>query len=450
MMNITISVQAKERCVVKYSEILTQGDKLKIIRKKYGIKQDELSGIDITRNLISEIETNKANITKSTAEIVIKNLKQIASRKKMEITENIEYLLETELEQANKILDAYINELKSLFISKDGSFVKELKETEEFFIKWDIKDKKIDIYELAGDYFCAQNDYYRSVIYYEKVIAILGKLNGNGKVLTVFRKLSLAYFYINKYNEVIQCCNFALRYYPNMDKNDYCVFVYNSALANKKLKNFSKALNGFVKVEKEIDDNEYSKKFYVLTQIANCYEAMKNYNEALSSYDEILNFISEKKDNYSESYITTKLNMASTLIEANKLNEARENLIAALDKLKDLSNTNEYISDIYFEIGNIYKSLNVIEEAEKYYFEALGFCKVNNNYFLSIDILNKLLDINKDNGENLDKIKDEILLVLGKCRKLNHPLMYRLATIYTNNNNINTTKEILKFALNFS
>lgn len=449
MMNITISVEAKERCVVKYSEILTQGDKLKIIRKKYGIKQDELSGNDITRNLISEIETNKASITKSTAEIVIKNLKQIASRKKIEITENIEYLLETELEQANRILEAYINELKNLFICKDGSFVKELKETEKFLIKWDIKDKKIDTYELAGDYFCAQNDYYRSVIYYEKVIAILGRLNGNEKVLTILRKLSLAYFYINKYNEVIQCCNFALNYYPNMDKSSYCVFVYNSALANKKLKNFSKALNDFIKVEKEIDDNEYSKKFYVLTQIANCFKRLKNYDKALSSYYEILNFISYN-GNDAENYITTKINISGTLIEVNKLDEARENLMAALDKIRDLPNTNEYISDIYFEIGNIYKSLNLIEKAEKYYFEALGFCKENNNYFLSVDILNELLDINKNKGENLDKIKDEILLVLGKCRKLNHPLMYKLANIYTDNNNINTTKEILKFALNFS
>ena len=60
--------------------VMTDGEKIKAIREKYNLKQEEISGKDITRNLISEIETNKANITKKTAEIIIKNLVGIGKR----------------------------------------------------------------------------------------------------------------------------------------------------------------------------------------------------------------------------------------------------------------------------------------------------------------------------------------------------------------------------------
>lgn len=52
------------------------------------------NGQVITRNLISEIET-------------------------------IEYLLESELEQAKKVINKYISELRALAVCKDDSFVKE-------------------------------------------------------------------------------------------------------------------------------------------------------------------------------------------------------------------------------------------------------------------------------------------------------------------------------------
>ncbi|MCD2346175.1 helix-turn-helix domain-containing protein [Clostridium guangxiense] len=186
--------------------VLTDGDKLKNIRKKYVLKQEEISGSAITRNLISEIETNKATITKNTAEIIIKNLALLAKERHFQFTETVEYLLENETMQANKIVNHYINELKSLNISKDGNFTTKLKEIESFLLKYDIPDKKIIIYELAGDYYCNKNEMSKSVIYYEKAITLTGKLTLSNTSLTLLRKLSMVYGYLGRYKESIECC----------------------------------------------------------------------------------------------------------------------------------------------------------------------------------------------------------------------------------------------------
>ena len=119
---------------MKKCMVISDGDKLKAIREKYNLKQEEISGKDITRNLISEIETNKANITKNTAEVIIKNLTEVAKKNGFQITETVEYLMEDQVVQANKVLDDYIEELKTLLISKDGSFIEVLKKSRKFFL----------------------------------------------------------------------------------------------------------------------------------------------------------------------------------------------------------------------------------------------------------------------------------------------------------------------------
>lgn len=95
-------------------QILSSGDKIKLIRKKYGLRQDDIVGEEVTRNLISQIEHNKAKLTKSTAEIIIKNLKEIAKKNNLEMDVTADYLLEDELAQANSILENYVDELKKL------------------------------------------------------------------------------------------------------------------------------------------------------------------------------------------------------------------------------------------------------------------------------------------------------------------------------------------------
>ena len=298
-----------EKCIV-----LSDGDKLKEIRKKYNLKQEEITGKEITRNLISEIETNKASITKKTAEIIIKNLTALAKKRNFEVTETVDYLMENQIAQATKALDDYIEELKTLSISKDDSFIKTLKEAESFLIDWDIKDKKLKIYELAGDYYCNNNEMYKSAVYYEKASALLSRMFLDKELLPLSRKLSMVYGYIGDYKKSIECCEFALSRFDDMPLRDKVIFRYNNALAYKYINNFERALNNIEIAENIVNKTDTSRYIQILNNKASCLYEMKRYKEALKLFNQILDLIDK---NEVEEYLINLINIVNVYMDIN-------------------------------------------------------------------------------------------------------------------------------------
>ncbi|WP_234122595.1 helix-turn-helix domain-containing protein [Clostridium hydrogenum] len=427
--------------------ILTFGDKLKAIRAKYDLRQDEISGQDITRNLISEIETNKANITKKTAEIIIKNLNEMAKKKHFKITETMEYLLESELEQANKVLDKHINELKTLIVCKDDSFVKELKETEEFLINWDIRDKKIIVYELAGDYFFNQNEMHKSVSYYERALELTNKISLSQSLLTLLRKLSAMYIYIGNYNESIKCCEFALERFDDMTKENTIVFRHNNSLNYKKLNNYKKALDNIKKAEELLDKTDLEKVFNVLNNKAVCLYEMNLKEESLKVFNEILDLI---KKNDMEKYVIISTNIINIYLDINLKDKAIENLNFVTDYLKNLNNDSLSIANIYFEIGKIYKKLNEENLSEDYCLKSLDLAEKQKNYVLSNNVLCDLIEMYAitNNVEKMNNVKEKTLFILTKQEKINHNLIYKLISFY-NRKNSDVVEEIINFVSKF-
>ncbi|MDT8719226.1 helix-turn-helix transcriptional regulator [Clostridium sp. 19966] len=134
-------------------KVYTIGEKLRLFREKYRLRQEQIVGNDVTRNLISQIENGKAGLTRSTAQIILSHAKEILERDNIHLDVDIEYLLEDEKTQARKILDNFIYELKQLANTNDNAFADTLNEAEKFMLKWDYTDKKIAIYDIAGDYY---------------------------------------------------------------------------------------------------------------------------------------------------------------------------------------------------------------------------------------------------------------------------------------------------------
>lgn len=426
-------------------DVLSDGEKIKSIRKKYGLRQDEISGNDITRNLISEIETNKANITRKTAEIIIKNLNAVADKKRIKVVETIEYLMENEIVQASKILEECIYELRTLIIAKDDSFIKILKETENFLINWNIKDKKIVIYELAGDYFYNHNDYYKSCVYYEKALELTGKLELSQNLLNLLRKVSMLYIYIGKYDESIDNCEFALKNFSEM-KNDYkATFIYNSSIGYQKLGNLKKALQRLNEVKNFISIND-EKYVQVLNNQAACLEELEEFQEALKMYNEILKLLDKDDIEYKMIISVNVLNVYIKLNMDDILNEKLKNVI---EQLYSLNNSSRYIAHINFEIGKAYKYLNNLSMAEVYYMKSLDFAKKQKRYVLANEILCDLIDVYVclNDVKKMDSLKKEVFQLSNRQERLSNSLMYKLFDFYSNDNI--TVKELSKFALQF-
>lgn len=428
--------------------LLSCGDKLKALRKKYKLKQEDLAGKEITRNLLSEIETGKANLTKNTAEIIFRNLETIAKNKKLEVTETLDYLMEGEDAQAGKILDNYINELRNLSIAKGSSFIDTLNEAESFLMEWDIKEKKIIIYELAGDYFCNNNEVYKSIIYYEKEIDLIGKLFPSRTLVNVLRKLSMVYEYVGNYRESIRCCEFALNRFEDMTDEEVIIFRYNNALSYKKIENFQIALDNLKVAEELVDKEDINSYIKILNNKAVCLFEMKMYMEALKVFMKISELI-DKGD--IEKYLINLVNIVDVYTENNNRTKAVESLNVIINELSNLSNNSKYISEIHFEIGRAYKRLNKVDLAKGYYLKALDFCEKCKNFVLANDILCDLVDIYEMTKDlsSMNKLKERVFLISNKQDKISNILMYKLINFYNKISN-HIVSEITNYALKFN
>lgn len=416
-----------------------------MLTKKYKLNQDSLAGNDITRNLISQIEHGKANLTRHAAEIMLKNLQEICNRRNITIEEDIEYLIEDEASQANKILDQYIKELKDLIVYKDISFVDKLNEVEAFLVNWDIKDKKIVIFELAGDYFCSINNFYKSAIYYEKARSLINVDMVTDNVVSILRKLSMVYFYTAKYDYGAKCCEFALERFTSMDDKYKVIFLFNSSLCYIKLEEYDKALNKLIKLENIIKEIDKQKYYEVLLQKAACYEAVKNYEKSLNICNKILDSM-DKKDN--EQYIMILINLSQLYIKLSNFNKSREILNLVLENLVNINKEFKLLPNFHFEIAKVYRELNELESAEEHYLKALKYAKNYSYYFLIDDILLELIDIYilQNNIMKISDIKNEFFILSGKKDKINSKIMLKLIRVYLDKKDINSLEEIYEFS----
>ncbi len=149
------------------TKIISPGQKLKELRKKYKIKQHEICGTQITRGMISMIETDKAGLTKNTAILITENIKRLCEERNISCNVSLEYLLESEEEQAKKILKNFLE----LFSSQpekifSNSFQEEFGEIEKIINTYQLKDDKYTIYRTIGDIFKKSKEYYKAYSYY--------------------------------------------------------------------------------------------------------------------------------------------------------------------------------------------------------------------------------------------------------------------------------------------
>lgn len=94
--------------------IVTQGQRIREIRKKLNLKQEDLSGDIITRNLISMIETDKASLTTKAAEVIYDNFKRAVNGKNFGTDLKIDEIFITEEDQAKKSIMIFLNILRLL------------------------------------------------------------------------------------------------------------------------------------------------------------------------------------------------------------------------------------------------------------------------------------------------------------------------------------------------
>lgn len=341
---------------MKSFNILSQGEKIKTLRDQINIKQEDLAGGDITRNLISILENNKANLTPATAKVIATNFNNLCIQMGIDLQVTEEYLLEGEVEQAKKIADEYISFVKNISTETISDLRDRLNEINLFLKMYDCEEKRAELYMGIGLKFKSCSKYITAIDYFLKAYE-----STKDRKLTVksLFYMGVCKIYASKHVEAID--NFSLI----LDLDDGSAFKYhalfNIALCYKKLGRFEEALEVTEKLEVDykefIDNSKNSLRVSINMLKGACLCELKAFNKAIEIYKELLKL---------EEINEEKVIVLSALTDVYRTTRDKVNLEKICSKILvkiDSKEFNEkYEADIYLCLAKSMSFVNLNKE----------------------------------------------------------------------------------------
>lgn len=432
------------------SNLLTPGEKIKKIRKDFKIKQNEITGGKITRNLVSLIENNRAELTASTAEIIANSINGICQERDIDFKMTPDDLLKNNTIQADKKLSDIIDEINNNKYDKNFDFSNIIDKAEKLIKENPFMDRITDLYTSLGNAFSYRKDFRNAYIFYFKVYEHIDF--HKQKTLFAITSLRLSYCCNNLYefSETIQIVNTILSL--NLKLDDYLKYklLYNLAIAQKNMNLYSDALNALNKIDESITDQDSI--FNIETLKANCYMELKLYNDALDIHFDLLN-------NYCKNNIVKKLVVLGNIIDnykkSNNIAGMRKYLMIAMSLITnhELDESNYFLDSIYYElaVSNIY--IDNEEDALILLNKALLSSKAQKKYKVEYDCLNSMFDIyhKSENYEKIDELKIMLLELLSKSNKYEyHTLVYKYIKMYDMQNKKDELQDMVNFMINLN
>ncbi|RKD31651.1 hypothetical protein [Thermohalobacter berrensis] len=422
------------------------GKHLKRVRKELGFKQHEITGGEITRNLISLIENNKTPLNEKTAKILAENMNKLLRKSNINMIIDPEDLLNPERYYAKKKVDQYINQFESAASDRDKE--EKIKEIETFLINWDIPDKKTVAFGKIGDYYYSQKEFYKAYIYFIKAFENSIKISRPTVICTLILKITRCCLKLEKYDEAIHYSKIVLIYEEIIPEDLLSKILFNTALTYYHLELYSHSIDIIRKVEDKLNRIDGQKLFDLLTLKAICYKEMEEYEKGLNIHEKILTIID---DNLIEKKIIVLVNILNTLYGMNDKERVSECLNTILEFLNKLPSTNVYLCQIYYEIGCAYKFLDRYNEAEEYFEKSLEYAERKNNLTIQAKATLNLIDIYKmsNNKKKIDVLKEKVFgLVKKNLIQTNDNIIFKLILCYNQLGCIEKSNEIINFILN--
>lgn len=365
---------------------LTIGENLKKIRKNLNLRQHEIAGKDITRNLISLMENNKTPIYHNVANIISKNINELLAKRGEEIYIQAEDILNPERYESRKKANKYIEKLKRHLSEKDYELeVEELNEIENFLNKWRFIDKKVKIYELLGDVFHNAKDLNREYYYYIKALEVSYEFPNMKERYKLILKLVYNCIVTKKYDEAIRLCDFAITTQEDITDKYKGIFYYNSALAYTYIEDYNKALDQLIYAKFYVAFDDYREMKRILMLEGICNTKIDNYDGALRNYKKLLQIIDEENiEEISLAYV----NMIQIYKRKDKKEKVLEYHAKILKLLPSLDKDSYYCLKILLGVANTYEYLNDYGSYEKYLADTLALSyKINNTNMFLLSLL---------------------------------------------------------------
>lgn len=141
-------------------QVLTQGERIKWLRKRLGLTQYDLTAGEFTRNYISMVENGDSSLSLKAADLISSIMNRVISDKNLPIEAiTSSYLLESMDEQISRIFNEGLINLQENFTNK-VIFEKTKDEIIEFMSKNKVSfDEKREFYNIVISYYRGIRDY---------------------------------------------------------------------------------------------------------------------------------------------------------------------------------------------------------------------------------------------------------------------------------------------------
>lgn len=274
-------------------EILSPGAKIKRLRKSIGLRQDHLTNEEITRSLVSMIENDKRPLTHKAALIISDALNQYYKNLGKRITP--EYLMESETEQAEKMIHLKFKKMQCVLKKGDLNNEEEIKADFDYLINmskhWNLENTLAFLLWERGKFYYDRQQYNRALDDFLKGINYYIRHDEYNTTVTLYCLIGSCHYHLTLYDQALLYYN---RAYEMITENSVdhgpkkmMRLLLDQTLCYSKLKRYDKILK-LIGEFKEL--NYYTDECYseILLIEANTHRDLGNFQRAIMLYDKLL------------------------------------------------------------------------------------------------------------------------------------------------------------------
>jgi HTH-type transcriptional regulator, quorum sensing regulator NprR len=417
----------------------TTGEKIRSLRKKFGMRQQELEDENITRAFISMIETGKRGLSRETARHIAQKINIKAQSLGMSFSIDEAYLMRTPAEDAEFYCLQKLNNAPTkdeidviIDVAKNHSLTK-------------IEAKA---HKILGDY-DFEGEYYGSAfIKYMLSLDLYKDTDERCSIAYLYNRLGVCKTkqqdYIEAYSFFSRANHYAALYKDSLIEKHV---IFNMADVLKELGRYDEALEyiqrylEFCSIEE--DFNSYA---YASVIKAECYIYKNNKEKAIFILNET---IDKQPEANNESIWKVYNSIGAIYLDENSLERSLEcfdiaEKIAEKSCIKNLSKTYIQKASVLIRMGLMDEALKLAVKGLKSAQEANDILTLINAYNKLIDIYVKLSDFNNLKGSYIKLI--DIMKDKEAYRGEVSRLYNRLALLYLEQNDIEMCKKYLKMA----
>ncbi|WP_017413391.1 helix-turn-helix transcriptional regulator [Clostridium tunisiense] len=376
-------------------QFLTGSEKIKTLRKRFKMTQDDFASENFTRGYLGLLENGRRNITEDAAKIITERFREKAKELGVDIEIDDRYFLRTIEEEAEKYcMDKLVTDLT----------YEELEDIIKIGEQYNLQNVKAETYKVQGD------KYYNEIKYleaYKNYFYSLDSLTDGVHLKErcyLYNRLGMCKYILLDFDEAIVYFNKAI-INSEIAKQTLTLqnALYNSALCYQSLSNLEESLNCIEKFLVMCDkEKELERYIYASSFKASCYKEKGDLNTAIEIYKELILLINNTDEKVA-AYLYN--NLGSLYVKKNNLTEALEyynksqQIRARVDK-KNLSHT-------LIEKSSVYIAKEFYDEALLIVSLGLENARENNDYEYTLKAY-KIMEEVYTKLEKVDKIKETI------------------------------------------